>query len=180
MEKRILFDTSVYGEFVYDREFFSILKQKKEKIECIFYGNNIIRNELRATPKKSIIFDKSLRTYLLYFYDQLITKENHILKINFLVENLAQRYYDEYKKRGGSVGEENIKNDLFIVASATFYQMAILVSSDKRTLLSDAAIKAYKHVNEKNGLQNPEFLHYNSFRNKILKRCDISWTLSKL
>jgi len=174
MEKRILLDTSVYGEFVYDREFFSILKQKKILIECIFYGNTIIRNELRATPKKSIVFDKSLRNYLLYFYDQLITKENHVLKINFLIEQLAQKYYEEYKKRGGNIGVVPITNDLLIVASASFYQMAILVSSDKRTLLSDAAIKAYKHVNEKNGLKNPEFIHYNSFRNKIIKRCDIS------
>lgn len=174
MEKRILLDTSVYGEFVKDREFFSLLKQKKDIAECIFYGNSIIRNELRATPKKSKVFDKSLRNYLLYFYDQLITKENHILKINFLVEKLAEKYYEEYRKEGGNVGEITIKDDFLIVASATIYQMAILVSSDKRTLLGDAALKAYKQVNGTNGLKNPEFLHYNSFRNKIFKRCGIS------
>ena len=143
MEKRILLDTSVYGEFVDDREFFYILKQK-------------------------------IRTYLLYFYDQLITKENHVLKVNFLVESLAQKYYSEYRKRGGGIGEENIRNDSLIVASATLYQMAILVSSDKRTLLSDHALKAYKHVNDINGLKSPEYLNYKAFRNKLFKRCDIS------
>ncbi|MEK6868364.1 MAG: hypothetical protein AABX98_06090 [Nanoarchaeota archaeon] len=173
MEKRILFDTSVYGKLVLDVPFSSLLVQKKKNVEFVFYGNSIIRNELRATPKHITLINKSLRSYLLQTYDSLITKENHNLVVNIFVEQLSELYYKEYRNRDGNSGEASIKNDFIIVACASIYQMDIVVSDDKRTLLNDAALKAYEHVNKAQGFQNPKYFEYTKFREKVLTRCDI-------
>jgi predicted nucleic acid-binding protein len=173
MERRILLDTSVYGELVGDREVFRKLEEKKKDVEIVFYGCSIIRAELKATPKKIREMDKGLRNYLLFLYDSLVTKENHSLAPNQFVEGLAKLYAVTYKKHGGAVGHKQMKNDLLIIALATIYQMDIVVSNDKRTLLSQAATKAYLDVNKKMGFRDPKYMDYNTFRKKILIGSDI-------
>ncbi len=83
MEKRILFDTSVYGMLAEDDAIFTLLLDKKKNVDIIFYGCSIIRNELRATPKEIREMNKSLRMHLLYLYDSLITKEKSLLGVIF-------------------------------------------------------------------------------------------------
>ncbi len=173
MEKRILFDTSVYGKLAEDDSLFILLLEKKKHINVVFYGCSIIRNELRATPKNIKELNQSLRIHLLYLYDSLITKDNHNLMINEFVERLAKKYMEEYKIRKGSIGYDNLKNDFFIVALATIYQMDILVSNDQRTLLSHPAIEAYEHVNKQQGFRDPVYLHYDLFKRKILTESGI-------
>lgn len=175
MEKKILLDTSVYGKLVEDNFMVPLLLEKKKSNELIFYGLSIIRNELRAIPKTLFnkAKDKKIRMYSLLFYDNLITKNNHNLKMNFFIDKLSSWYFQEYKRIGGSFGKNEMKIDFLIVACATLYHLDILVSDDKRTMLSDAAIKAYSIVNKEQGFQNPVYLHYDAFREKIIKRNDI-------
>ncbi len=173
MEKRILLDTCVYGMLAEDDNIFSLLIRKKRDVKCVFYGCTIIRNELRATPKEIREMNKSLRIHLLYLYDSLITKEHHNLMINEFVELLAKKYMEEYKKQSGNVSYNQVENDFFIVALAAIYQMDIVVSNDKRTLLSYAATQAYKLVNLQQGFRNPKYLHYDLFKRKMLSGSDI-------
>lgn len=172
--KRILLDTNVYGKLVEDTFIFPLLLDRKKRNDIIVYGTDIVRKELRAIPKKAK--DKNgqqIRLYALYVYDSLITKENHNLRLNNFIETLAQLYLKEYKLNGGGVGESEIKNDFLIIACATLHNLDIVISDDKRTMLSTAALTAYKKVNQKQGFQNPNYIQYNVFRDRILKRSGI-------
>ena len=173
MEKRILLDTSVYGKLAEDSFLYPLLLEKKKQVDFVFYGAPLIRNELRATPKYRKIENKSIRAYVLFLYDNLITKENHILKMNFFIEKLSELYITEYKRRGGSFSSAELKNDFIIVAYATMYGLDILVSNDKRTMFSNTALLSYGAVNKTQGFKNPTYLHYNKFREQLLKRSGI-------
>ncbi|MBI5001983.1 hypothetical protein HZC31_01210 [Candidatus Woesearchaeota archaeon] len=171
MEKRILLDTNVYGKLVEDTFIFPLLLDQKTCNNLVVYGTDVIRKELRAISKKAT--DKKgqkIRLYTLYVYDNLITKANHTLRVNNFIECLAQLYMNGYKIRGGGVGEAEIKNDFLIVACATLHNLDIVISDDKRTMLSTAALAAYKWVNQKQGFQNPNYMHYITFRDKLLKK----------
>lgn len=172
--ERILLDTSVYGKLVEDTFIFPLLLDRKKSNDFVVYGTDIIRKELRAISKKAKDKKgKKIRVYTLYVYDSLITKENHNLRLNNFIEGLAQLYVNEYRAIGGGVGAAEIKNDFLIVACATLHNLDIVISDDKRTMLSTAALTAYKLVNQKQGFQNPNYMHYNTFRDKMLRRNDI-------
>ena len=172
--KRILLDTSVYGKLVEDTFIFPLLLDRKKSNDFVIYGTDIVRTELRAISKKAK--DKKgqkIRLYTLYVYDSLITKENHNLRLNNFIEGLAQLYMNEYKVNGGGVGAAEIKNDFLIIACATLHNLDIVISDDKRTMLSTAALAAYKIVNQKQGFQNPNYMQYTVFRDKMLRRSGI-------
>ncbi|MBI5001987.1 hypothetical protein HZC31_01230 [Candidatus Woesearchaeota archaeon] len=175
MEKRILLDTSVYGKLVDDTLLFALLLERRKNNEFIIYGNELIRKELRATPKSLLnkTKEKKVRLFGLSLYSSLITKENHVLKINSLMENLAKLYYQEYRKGGGNFSALELHNDFLMVSCATLHQLDLVVSDDRRTMFSDGALHAYEMVNHKMGFRNPDYLLYNVFREKILKKSGI-------
>ena len=164
---RILFDTSVYGKLVVDEEFLNLIRERYKTHEFIVYGTPLIRKELRATPKTALYGNKKLRILLLSIYDTFITKDNHTLRFNKLVETLSLDYFREYRKNKGSLSHDAIKNDLIIVATATIYHLDIIVSDDERTMLSENAIKSYKSVNQRYGFPNPKFKTYEKFKYEI-------------
>ena len=169
--KRILLHTNVYGKLVEDTFIFPLLLDQKTSNSLVVYGTDVIRKELRAISKKAT--DKKgqmIRLYTLYVYDSLITKMNHTLRVNNFIEGLAQLYMNEYRIKGGGVGEVEIKNDFLIVACATLHNLDIVISDDKRTMLSTSALAAYKSVNQKQGFQNPNYMQYVTFRDKLLKK----------
>lgn len=164
--KRILFDTSVYGRLIYELEILEKIKEKyKEKF--VIYGCSTIRKELKETPKHIIHGKKRVQIELLNIYDSFIIKENHNLKYNELVETLARDYFKKYKKNDGALSQDTIKNDLIIVATATIYQLDIIISRDKRSMLSTSAINAYKEVNKIYGLKDPEWREYEDFKKNL-------------
>lgn len=163
---RILFDTSVYGRLIYEPEILEKIKREyKEKI--IIYGCSTIRKELRDTPKHIIHGKRKVQIELLNVYDSFIVKENHDLKYNRLVEDLVEDYIREYKKNKGAASSSSIKNDFTIIATATIYQLEIIISDDKRTMFSDKAIESYKKVNGRYGLADPEFKEYEKFKKEL-------------
>jgi len=163
--KRILLDTSVYGRLAEDPEVVEVLIEGLSK-EFIIYGNDTIRKELRETPKYVKHSGKNLRILLLSIYKNL-TKEKHELIHNKLIETLSSDYFREYKNQGGSHSNVSMKNDLTIIATATIYNLDIVISDDEKTMLSRSAINAYTITNSLYGLRNPRFLPYKIFKLKL-------------
>lgn len=166
--KRVILDTSVYGKLAEDPELTELLLQRLSK-EIVIYGNDTIKNELRETPKHVFHKGRNLRNILLSLYRAFLKKSRHDLSYNRLVETLAKDYLAEYRKRGGSVGERKIMNDMIIIATATIYRLDIVVSDDEKTMLSSLAVSAYRAVNKLYGLQNPLFKPYRTFRTEMLQ-----------
>jgi len=168
--KRIMFDTSVYGELIKE------LEVVDEIVRCIpnhivMYGTKIIRNELRETPKGGREHGKGKKLLLLKIYDLMVRKEHHSLECNKLVETLAEDYFKGYKKQGGALSNDAMANDLRIIATATIYQLDIIVSDDEHSMLSNHAVKSYKSINAAYGLKNPAFENYSSFKKRIKRIC---------
>lgn len=166
--KKIIFDTSVYGELIKDKETF-LKVSKFIPDELVIYGIKIIRNELKNTPRYIKEGNRSRRMLLLEVYDIFVRKEKHDLKYNKLIETLSEDYFKEYKKQGGSLAKHNIKNDFLIIATATIYNLDVVVSKDEHSMLSEKSIKSYDIVNNKYGLSNPNFERYKDFKRKIMR-----------
>ena len=164
--RRILFDTSIYGYLESDPHTLEIIKIKYKK-DFILYGCSTIRKELKNTPKEIVHEKHKVRIVLLNIYDSFIVKENHDLKYNKLVETLASDYFKEYRKNGGSLSNDALKNDLIIIATATIYKLDIIVSADKKSMLSEKAIRSYMEVNKIYGMRDPEFILYEKFKKQL-------------
>jgi len=165
--KRILFDTSVYGELVIEPEIVKILRKLDKSKEIVFYGTRLVRNELRDTPKEKRIKNGKLRLLMLELYDSLVSKDNRELKITDLIEVIANEYFLAYKKARGGFSHDAIINDFRIVACASLHSLDIVVSHDKKSMLSEKSIQAYKKINAKFQLRNPDFKNYGKFKYEI-------------
>ncbi|MEK6887601.1 MAG: hypothetical protein AABX14_01515 [Candidatus Aenigmatarchaeota archaeon] len=89
--KRVILDTSVYGKLSEDPEVTDIILQKLSK-EFVIYGIDIIKNELRETPRHVFHGGKNLRNILLSLYRTFVRKSHHYLRFNKLIETLAKDY----------------------------------------------------------------------------------------
>lgn len=164
-----MFDTSVYGELVKEKGTLGRVSGKAKNHEFIIYGSQIIRRELRATPKTTVYGLKKLRILLLNLYDNLILKDNQNLEFNKLVGILSKDYFMEYKKNKGSLSNEAIINDFMIVATAVIYYLDVIVSDDERTMLSEKSVTSYKSVNKQYGLKDPKFKKYGQFKKELTR-----------
>ena len=166
--KRVLPDTNFYELMLKYLEVDKIRKVKESAI-IIFYGVDLIRRELRATPKTKaeIVRGKllKLRNALLLTYDLLIGK--HQYKIDLKISQLANGYYIAYKVLKGKATEEEIINDFKVVACASIHDIDILVSDDNKTMLSPESKKAYISVNEINKIRTPNFINFEEFKNLL-------------
>lgn len=163
-----MIDTSVY-EFILKYIEKQLLETILFKKYIVFYGNAIIRKELREIPKgKKEIVDghiKSLRNILLQLYDFLVGKHHyHITK---QMEELADKYFTVYRTLGGIASRKEIINDFKIIACASLNNLDIVVSEDVKTMLSEEALKSYRSVNGILGFKTPNFIKFNEFRNKL-------------
>lgn len=158
-------DTNIYGLIVVDEDRSKVRdKIEKEKV-VIVYGLQLIRRELRYTPKSIRIGGANLRNYLLSIYDE-ITK-NHTLKYEIDAEELADSYFIVYKELGGYAAKSEIIKDLIIVACASLNSLDIVISNDNKTMLSEKAIKSYNIVNQIKQIRIPRFLSYEKFKKEL-------------
>ena len=65
--------------------------------------------------------------------------------------------------------EEDLKVDFEIIAVASLKEVDIVVSADKRTMLSKLANETYDLVNKTNGLRTPKLVDYFEFKEVHLK-----------
>lgn len=165
--KRVLLDTSVYGELIKDLKVVDALA-KGVPTEFVIYGTRVIRQELRAISKKVRIGKESKRKLLLSVYDLFVRKENHDLKETGIIETVAENYYATYRKVGGAASYRAIVGDFKIVACASVHRLDIVVSHDTASMLSVKALQAYELVNKNYRLQCPEFIPYVKFKGRLV------------
>lgn len=163
--KRSLFDTSVYGELILDTKSLTKIEKLIYNKSILVYGNKIIRNELRKLSAESRLGKFSKRILLLNLYDKLSSE--HEIIIGDLIIILAKKYYEEYKRLGGTDSYNIIENDFLIIASASIKELDIVVSHDTKTMLSRLSMNAYKKVNLENGLRNPNFIPYEEYKRRL-------------
>ena len=78
-----------------------------------------------------------------------------------------KRILFDTKRNKESLSEGSIKNDFAIIATATIYQLDIVVSGDKKSMLSEKAITSYEKVNADYGLANPKWREYEKFKTEL-------------
>jgi len=165
--KRVLLDTSIYGKLVFDRERNRIAETLRLSVNTVIYGSPLIRKELRDTPKHIRVERVNLRNDLLRVYDE-VTK-GRTLVISQQAEELAENYFTVYKELGGNLSKYELRNDFVIVACASYKDLDIVVSADKRTMLSEQALKAYNIANKIKKVRMPRFLDYESFKRELTR-----------
>ncbi len=163
---RVIFDTNIYGKIVEEDNFEEIATKIKNDEEFKVYGFQLIRKELRDTPKTSKLGKFSRRNLLLSLYDG-ITKGRY-LKDSLQIHRLAMKLYNSYRKFGGirNWDKTNIDIDFTIVACAMFYKLDIVVSDDSKTMLSKQALKAFKHISIKEAFRQPTFWKFSDLRTR--------------
>ena len=161
---RVIFDTNIYGKLVEESHFEDIATKIKDDQDFKVYGFQLIRKELRDTPKASKLGKLSRRNLLLGLYDNLTS--GRYFKDSIQIHKLANKFYNAYRQFGGIQNWEdaNIDVDFTIVACASFYKLDIVVSDDQKTLLGKPALKAYKHICIKEGCWHPNFWKYKDLR----------------
>jgi len=161
---RVILDTNIYGRLLEEKNIGEIREKIKEDKEFIVYGFNLIRKELRDTPKASKLGRLKMRNLILGLYDDIT--EGKYLKDSLKIHEIAMKFYNSYREYGGikNWDKSNIKVDFTLVACASFYKLDIVVSDDQKTLLGKAALKAYRHICIKYGLWHPNFWKYSDLR----------------
>ncbi len=169
--KRELLDSNIYGKIVEKMDVDSVL-DNLPKSGIIVYGSDVVRKELRDTPKEKIMIAENkkikIRLLLLSLYDFIV--KNHQLKTTDSMKELAEAYYIAYKKFGGSKTRAEIINDFIIVSTATLNKLDVVYSEDSKTMLSKEAITSYELVNSIKKLKTPQFKSYEEFKNEISKK----------
>lgn len=157
---KLLLDTNIYGLLVIDSER-KVVHQKIHESTHFFFGFDIIRKELRQTPKNLIFKDKNLRIDLLSLYDDVVQKT---YPTDQEIELLAADYWKAYHEIGGRIPHDEIINDFLIVACATLKQLDIVVSEDKHTLLAEYPLQVYSLVNGRKRLRTPHGISYQKLK----------------
>lgn len=164
--KRVILDTSVYGELIKEMNVVDALVSMVPS-QYVLYGTSIIRGELRDLSKEAKFEGKSKRSLLLSLYDTLIKKDHHNLDVNSLVEIISIEFYKKYRANGGSRSLKDMINDFRIVACASFHGLDIVISHDEKSLLCKESIKAYNSVCEEFNMRIPDFIPYKTFKEMI-------------
>ena len=171
--KRVLLDTNVYEHVLRhfsEAESQSLFRQSL----LVFYGNAIVRRELReisaALKIESDRRVRSLRIVLLNLYDAL--NGEHVYSITSEMELLAEKYFVAYRMAGGIKSKSEILADFIIVACATSKNLDVVVSEDAKTMLSKEALSAYQLVNNLDAKRTPNFISFEEFK-KVLRGVDL-------
>ncbi len=163
---RLLFDTSVYGKLLEDKEFKNYVA-RYTPYPLMICGSEIIRKELRNISKEAKFEGRSKQILLLELYDMLVRRDKHTFRLTPLVELIADKYYEEYKKAGGNLSKSSIINDFLIIASATIHSTDLVISADENTMLGENAVAAYKIANQNLQLTTPRLIPYKIFKEKF-------------
>ncbi|MBI5553743.1 MAG: hypothetical protein HY917_03300 [Candidatus Diapherotrites archaeon] len=153
---RLILDTNIYGLIVEKDTELLVKAQTTSKVTIC--GFEVIRTELRDTPKQLRHKNRNLRNVLLSGYDNIVKK--HSYRLSPLIEDLAGEYWKEYK---GGISKKKMWNDFLIVACSSIHRLDIIVSEDNHSMISEPALAAYRRVNGKNELKEPAFHSLDQF-----------------
>ena len=179
IQKTYILDTNVYGEILIEKESVKIINKIEKDRSLFIYGVDVIEHELYDVPTDKKIKGKIFRELVLLTYKSLIDEE---IILPPLADYLASRYYKKYlelrksrkyykltKVKELKYNEDDLKIDFQIIAVASLKGVDIVVSADKRTMLSNVASETYNIVNKINGLRTPKLVDYFEFRKRYLK-----------
>ncbi|MBU2639613.1 MAG: hypothetical protein KKG75_02795 [Nanoarchaeota archaeon] len=176
-EKRtFILDTNVYGELLIEKNSEKIIENIRKDNKIYVYGLDIIERELEDTPIEVKYKNRILKKLVINIYELIIKEE---LKLIPLAKHLASEYYkkfDELRKSGKyykileskikKYTEEDLIIDFQIIAIASLKNIDIVVSTDKRTILSEIAENTYNNINKLNDLRTPELVKYSEFKKR--------------
>lgn len=179
IQNTYILDTNVYGELLIETNSAEIIKDLKEDKTTYVYGIDIIKGELEEAPVGIKFKGSLLRESVLTIYNTLVDEE---LRLFPVAEYLASKYFkkfDELRKSGKyyrlidsktkGYSEDDLRVDFQIIAVASLRGVDIVVSTDKRTILSKLSEDTYNKVNKLNGLKSPELVKYSDFRKRYIK-----------
>ena len=177
-KKTYILDTNVYGKLLIEEKGEELIEEIKTDKRLYVYGVNIIEKELEDIPSDIKYRKGILKESIINIYESIIKKE---LKLVPLAKHLASEYYKEFDKLRKSgkyyktlsakvkkYDKEDLKADFEIIAIASIENIDIVVSTDKRTMLSEIAEKTYNKVNKINELRTPQLLNYSEFIGRYL------------
>ncbi len=174
-----ILDTNVYGELLIEKDSSKIIKKIERDKTLYIYGIDIIEHELCDVPTDKKIKGDIFRNIALSAYRSLIDNE---LALSPVAKYLASRYHKKYvelrksgkyykivKEKELKYNERDLKIDFEIIAVASLKGVDVVVSADKRTMLSKLATETYNIVNKLNGLRTPKLVDYFEFRKRYIK-----------
>ena len=180
IQNTYILDTNVYGELLIEPNSQDIIKEIKEDKTTYIFGIDIIENELKESPVGIRIRRKPLRDMVIAIYETIVDEK---LKLFQLAKYLASDYFEEYDKLRKSgryyklidsktkkYTEDDLRVDFQIIAMASLKQVDVVVSTDRRTILSSLAEDTYNKVNKLNGLKTPRLVKYSNFKNRYMKK----------
>lgn len=149
----VLLDTNIYGELVSDKISGNTIAENMIGDPAFVVHNfKVIRDELRRAKN------------ILKLYDLIVSK--NIIPDSTQITKLAEEYYEEFKKEGGSEGKnKNFLNDLKIVACASIKSLNIIFSNDKK-MTSPLLYNCYKSINLRYNYRTPTFYSYSDLKKK--------------
>ncbi len=128
IKQRVILDTNIYGIVVEENK--TDFTRRLSASDVVVYGSDVIRRELRATPKTRS-FHENIRQKLLNLYDEIVLE--HTLRINIRTASIATEYALFYQ---GGISKERLSNDFLIVACASVHNLAIVVTADNHSMNS--------------------------------------------
>jgi hypothetical protein len=150
----VLFDTNIYGLLIKDPKHLELAHRIAGDKSLMIHNLRLIRNELRGIPK------------ILPLYDRLVTK--NVILDTTEIDELALKYFDQYKAEGGRQGKKKMLNDFKIVACASLKRFDLIFTEDRKTLQHPLAVKVYRIVNLRRNLRTPQFYSYRDLRSRYL------------
>ncbi|MEK6948855.1 MAG: hypothetical protein AABX34_01445 [Nanoarchaeota archaeon] len=179
MMNTYIFDTNVYGEILVEQNREEIVHKLKTAKSFFIYGVDVIEKEIDNSPKDIKYKGQFFRTALLSLFEVIV---DEIIKVTPITEYLANQYFKKFKELEASgkfyklikdkrkkYSETDLKIDFEIIAVASLKEVDIVVSADKRTMLSNLAAETYNIINKINGLRTPKLVDYFEFRRRHLK-----------
>jgi len=149
----VILDSNIYGRIIEEgKDGLALADKIKNDQSLVVHNFVLIRKELRRAPK------------VLPIYDRIVAQRQ--IKETKQIKDLAQAYFQEYKRNGGVQGQRRMMNDFKIVACASILGCDIIYSDDERTLKHPIARKAYEDVNSKRGLRPPYLSSYQTLKGR--------------
>lgn len=174
-----ILDTNVYGELLIEKKGVEIISRIDGDKTLRIYGIDIIEQELQDVPSDKKIKGAAFRELVLSVYRSLIDEE---FLLSPLANYLSSEYYRKYAKLRKSgryyflakakemqYNEADLRVDFGIIAVASLKVVDVVVTADKRTMLSRLATETYSAVNRVNGLKTPNLVDYFEFRRRYIK-----------
>ena len=179
MQKTYILDTNVYGEILVEIHSSEIIRSIESDKSVYVYGLDIIEEELKRSPVEIKYKGRILKDAVVSIYKTLVDEKISLFPAAEFIASEYFKKFDELRKSGkyyGLIGtkikkysEDDLRVDFEIIAVASIKGIDIVVSADKRTILSKLAESTYIIVNKVNGFKTPNLVKYSDFKKRYSK-----------